>query len=146
MKIYHFIAAVALATATLCSCGNADNYPEMMDRVIVIQGEGITDGVLKIKQGETCQLKGIIEPLNTAEGEIVWTSENAEIATVSEDGVVTAVNAGETIITATEIRKNIAGKGGILVKVTDANDTGDGSVVVDPGTPVDQSGADAPQL
>ena len=140
MKIYHFIAAVALATATLCSCGNADNYPEMMDRVIVIQGEGITDGVLKMKAGETCQLKAIIEPLYTEEGEIVWTSENAEVATVSEDGVITAVNDGETIITATEIRNNIAGKGGIRVEVTN------GSVAVDPGDPVDQSEADAPQL
>ena len=141
MKIYHFIAAVALASATLCSCGNADNaYPDMMDRVIVIQGEGVTDGVLKMKAGETCQLKGIIEPLNTVEGEIVWTSENAEVATVSEDGVVLAVNDGETIITATEIRNNIAGKGGIRVEVTN------GSVEVDPVNPVDQSEADAPQL
>lgn len=53
---------------------------------------------LALKAGETAQVQAGMVPYY-AEGELVYSSENEEVAAVSEDGMVTGVSKGETIIT-----------------------------------------------
>lgn len=140
MKINHLIAVAALAlTATFCACGNADNYPEQMGREVVISGNGIENNSLKLKAGDEVQLTGTIAPKYTEEGDILWSSDNEEVATVSEDGIVTAVNDGVAVITAIEDRHPIYGIGHLTVEVTG------GSVAVVDDEPIDQGLADAPR-
>lgn len=57
---------------------------------------------LSLEKGDTTTLTTNVEPANaTNGGEIQWTSSNEKIATVSSDGVVTAIKAGTVTITAT---------------------------------------------
>ncbi len=56
---------------------------------------------LVLQIGETAQLKATVEPLVLADKSVTWTSEDKTIATVDENGVVTAIASGETKIIAT---------------------------------------------
>ena len=51
--------------------------------------------------GETLQLEATVLPEDTSDKTVSWNSSNESVATVSEDGLVTAISAGEVIITAT---------------------------------------------
>ena len=64
---------------------------------IVISSE---NNVRNIKQEETLALSATVYPEN-ANQEVIWSSLNPEIATVSETGVVTAIEAGTATIKAT---------------------------------------------
>ena len=51
--------------------------------------------------GDTLSLTATVAPTNATNKTVTWSSSNPLVATVSDDGVVTAVGAGEAIITAT---------------------------------------------
>lgn len=52
-------------------------------------------------EGETATLTATVLPNNATDGSVTWTSSNEAVATVSSDGVVTAVANGTATITAT---------------------------------------------
>ena len=56
---------------------------------------------LTLLVGETAELKATVEPMVLADKSVTWSSEDASVATVDENGVVTAVASGETKIIAT---------------------------------------------
>lgn len=62
---------------------------------------------LDISIGESIKLEATIEPQNATNKEIVWESSDENIATVSDNGIVNAVNVGNTIIKAIAINSNI---------------------------------------
>ncbi|MDE5567464.1 MAG: Ig-like domain-containing protein, partial [Muribaculaceae bacterium] len=51
--------------------------------------------------GETANLTASIEPEDTTDPSIAWKSDNEAVATVSADGVITAISVGTATITAT---------------------------------------------
>lgn len=51
--------------------------------------------------GETYTLKATVKPKDTTDASVVWTSSDENVATVDENGVVTAVSVGTATITAT---------------------------------------------
>lgn len=53
--------------------------------------------------GETVQLSAAVEPENAQNKSVKWKSSNTEVATVSEKGLVTAVNRGRAIVTVTTV-------------------------------------------
>lgn len=55
----------------------------------------------EIQIGEAVNLKVTISPDNVTDNTVTWSSSDDSIATVSEDGLVTGVSLGETVITAT---------------------------------------------
>ena len=55
-------------------------------------------GALTLKVGESANLKVTIVPENVTDDEVLWTSSNANIVTVSDTGQVTAVAEGEAYI------------------------------------------------
>ena len=57
--------------------------------------------------GETCILSSKILPENTTYKTILWNSTNKNVATITEDGVITAVGSGITYITATSLDNNV---------------------------------------
>lgn len=125
MKIYQVIALAALTAigASFSSCrDNADNLPQQMSRNIVIQAPGAVNNTLTLQVGQTAQLKGTIQPLFTDEGPISWASSDETVATVSADGLVTAVAEGEAKIKAVESRKTVFGVGEITVIVKGSAD------------------------
>ena len=72
---------------------------------VIKQGVGATTLVIsenkaELKKGETLTLTGSMSPVYTTD-DIHWSSDDTSIATVSADGVVTAVKKGKCTITAT---------------------------------------------
>ena len=55
---------------------------------------------LTMNKGDEEQLEVTIEPSDATDQKITWTTDDDEVATVDENGKVTAVGAGETTITA----------------------------------------------
>lgn len=65
---------------------------------------GITltpDSKTLTKKGETVQLTATVTPDNAADKKVTWTSSDSKVATVDENGLVTAVANGTAIITVT---------------------------------------------
>lgn len=54
---------------------------------------------LNLRPGETSQLTATVEPTDAANKSVTWTSSNTSVATVTADGVVTAVAGGTAVIT-----------------------------------------------
>lgn len=50
-------------------------------------------------EGETLQLHAVILPDFATVTDVIWSSDNEEVATVTADGLVTAVSGGEATIT-----------------------------------------------
>ncbi len=69
-----------------------------------------------ITEGQTLTLKPILSPANTTETELTWSSGDEAIATVTAEGVVTAIAKGEVKITATSKRGNVKGEATIVVQ------------------------------
>lgn len=53
---------------------------------------------MTVKTGNSVQLKATILPDNADNEQVVWTSDNEDIATVSTDGIVIAKKAGVAMI------------------------------------------------
>lgn len=60
----------------------------------------LSSTTLNIEKGKTETLTATIEPADVLDKTITWTSSDEKIATVDENGTVTAVGAGEATITA----------------------------------------------
>ena len=73
------------------------------------------DNVLTIEQGETYKFKVEIEPKTDIDATINWISSDESVATISEDGTVTAVGIGECTITVISSNTNV--KTNCIVKV-----------------------------
>lgn len=60
-----------------------------------------TEQVTLPRIGATTKLSATVQPIDALLPDVIWSSENAEIATVSRSGLITAVALGTTTITAT---------------------------------------------
>lgn len=67
------------------------------------KGLSINMNETTLSEGETVQLNAIIAPDNATFQNVMWTSSNESVATVDENGLVTAVGNGVATITATTI-------------------------------------------
>ena len=65
-----------------------------------VQSVGLNKTELALEVGKTGTLEAIVEPSDATNKNVTWSSSNPEVATV-DNGVVTAVSAGEAIITVT---------------------------------------------
>ncbi|MFT8787517.1 MAG: Ig-like domain-containing protein [Bifidobacterium psychraerophilum] len=64
-----------------------------------IQGTGVKDGALTVKEGSSAKLSATISP-SGADPELTWESNNPAVASVSASGLVTASMAGTATISA----------------------------------------------
>ena len=68
---------------------------------IPVTGVLLDQNALTLTEGDTVQLTATVEPANATNKGVTWKSSDTSIATVSEDGTVTAISAGTVTITAT---------------------------------------------
>ena len=68
---------------------------------ITITGEGVKDGEATVWKGESLTLSAQLTPSDAYYRDVTWTSSDPSVATVTADGVVTAVGPGTATITAT---------------------------------------------
>lgn len=62
-----------------------------------VEGVTVTPATLEVAEGLTAQLKATVTPASASQ-EVEWASQNSEIATVDENGLVTGVAKGTTKI------------------------------------------------
>ncbi|MCR4431500.1 MAG: S-layer homology domain-containing protein [Tepidanaerobacteraceae bacterium] len=67
---------------------------------LVFAGTQTAASSIGLYVGETCRLEALIYPENATDRGVIWTSDNPGIATVNNDGLITAVAEGTAIITA----------------------------------------------
>ena len=88
------LTLVSFAFAAACS-DNASN-----GKTSAVESLRLSETDITLELGEEHTLTAALMP-EGAEATVAWSSENAEIASVSETGVVKAVKVGTTVITAT---------------------------------------------
>ena len=88
MKKRHILLLVLAVSLLLCSCGE-----------VKIESITLSKNAAELKEGESVTLSAVIAPENTTES-YSWKSADESVATVDENGVVTAVAPGNTNILA----------------------------------------------
>lgn len=68
-------------------------------KVVPATGIRLTKTAAELDEGETLELFYKLEPSDATTQGVVWASDNTDVATVDEDGIVTAVRAGTATIT-----------------------------------------------
>ena len=66
-----------------------------------VTGVTLSENSLALNAGGSAQLTATVLPTNAANKNVVWTSADPAVATVSADGLVSAVGNGQTVITVT---------------------------------------------
>ena len=82
------------------------------ETIVKINGESI------VEIGEKITLTATVAPTDKMSQDVIWESSNQNVATVSNDGVVTGVALGRVSITATSVSDNKA-SGKIYIKVVE---------------------------
>lgn len=100
------VRGVAAGTTTLTITSKANSKAVANYKIVVpsVEVTGVTlnkTAVTLDGAGKTFALKGTIAPNNATVKDIRWNTDNAKVAKVSADGVITAVGTGTTKITAT---------------------------------------------
>ena len=105
--------AVVMMPLALGSCDNEDNWA---GEPIMITGEGVSARVLTIEKGNTVQLTALRDFITHGAG-MAWKTSDPEIATVDQNGLLTAIKAGEVTITAYTTGAQVSDEGHLTVKV-----------------------------
>ena len=71
------------------------------DKVVSVTGVSLNESSITLDVGGSKTLAATVTPDSATNKKVRWTSDNETVATVSEDGVVTAVAGGTAVITAT---------------------------------------------
>ena len=87
-KLVRLTAATLLAAILFCSCGE-----------VKIESITLSKNAAELKEGESVTLSAVVAPENATES-YGWKSADEGVATVDENGVVTAVAPGNTNILA----------------------------------------------
>lgn len=96
--------AVGETTVTASATDGSGIFASCKVTVIPTPAESITITVVgstTLEINQTVQLTAEVLPANATDKSVVWTSSNKIVAEVTENGLVTALTAGETVITAT---------------------------------------------
>lgn len=83
----------ATSTVTVTAPDGGDPQP------VVVTGVTVMPATATVNVGATTSLSAVVLPANASNKNLTWTSSNADIATVSANGVVTGVAAGNATIT-----------------------------------------------
>ena len=98
----------ANVTASVSITGNSTNVTGTISGLtfdivvpVAVSDVDLDKTSASLEKGETLTLKATFAPEDATETELTWKSSDSSVATVSEDGVVTAVAKGTATITAT---------------------------------------------
>ncbi|MDE5581590.1 MAG: leucine-rich repeat protein [Treponemataceae bacterium] len=96
MKKKWIVAALAACAIVLAGC-KALSEPER----IAVESVTLNETTLMIAHGATGKLAATVKPDDADDKTVTWSSSDASVATVDNDGTVTAVKVGTATITAT---------------------------------------------
>ena len=100
-KVTAVKAGTATITVTTEDGGKTATCRVMVnEKIYPVDGLSLNKSIAVLYEGETLTLTATITPSNATNKNVIWSSNNTSVATVA-NGVVTALNAGTAIITAT---------------------------------------------
>ncbi len=86
----------------VCNENFEDVYFEVVDGSITVDGFNVySENSSSVETGNTLQLFVSLAETNSLRNDLVWESDNPDIASVDENGLVTGISAGNATITAT---------------------------------------------
>lgn len=129
MRTNKNISAILILLLQLTSCERT----EISSAVVTIKLNAIA---IVLNVGETYQMDAVIQPADKRT--IIWSSDNAEVCSVSDTGVVTALSAGDAVVFAKVAEMNVSSSCQIHVK--DKSHNGND------GPDMEFSGLDAPDF
>jgi hypothetical protein len=94
------------------------NYLLRKNGIINVSSIAITPATINILDGNTFQLSAQVLPNNATNKKIMWSSNNSNIATVSAQGLVTAISPGTVTIIATTEGSEIKDTSVVIVTST----------------------------
>lgn len=98
-----YVTAIAEGSCVItvtCDGKKAECDVTVATVIVPVTSVSLNHPTASLLVGETAQLTATVLPDNATDKAVTWTSSNTEIATV-ENGLVTAISAGEATITAT---------------------------------------------
>jgi len=96
------IYGVSTGKANIKATAESGVFITVEVEVVVPAAEEVTisgDGYIFLDQGDTIELSAVVGPVGAPQA-VEWESDDEEVATVDEDGVVTVLKAGVVVITA----------------------------------------------
>ena len=87
---------------------------------IPVTGLSLDKEKIVLTEGESLMLNASLEPHDTTERSIYWSSSNTAVATVSENGTVTAVSEGSVTMTAVSANTEIKAECTVIVNSSEA--------------------------
>jgi hypothetical protein len=88
----------------------------VQDNTVAVTGIGVSPGTLELNADQDGQLTATVQPSIATWKDVIWSSSNAGVATVSASGLVHAVAAGTAVITAATMDGNYTAAAAVTVK------------------------------
>ena len=85
-----------------------------------VEGVSLNEEAVIIEKGEAYQLVATVLPEDATDKSLTWVSSDSEIVSVDENGVITALRAGEATITVNTAIEGISAECKVTVKVSSA--------------------------
>jgi len=100
------VTALGIGTAVITATTNDGGYKAtctvtVSNNIVNVTGVTMIPTSRTMYAGDSYHLDAIVSPDNATDKSVTWTSSNPAIATVDENGIVLALKAGTTTITAT---------------------------------------------
>lgn len=102
------------------------NVPKVHNQEPVqkVTGIRVDKEQLELVQGQSAQLSAIVTPDDAVNKDVLWSSNNEEVATVDENGAITAIKEGTAKITATTVEGSYMDVSEVTVKKDTTPPTG----------------------
>lgn len=119
------VKGISAGTATITATTKDGNFTDTCEVTVTqnaVTGIRISEKLIDLGMGYKKQITATIMPDDATDKSVEWTSENPEIATVSDNGTITGKSYGRTVVTATTTDGGYTAKCVVRVKPIDVVD------------------------
>lgn len=99
-----------------------DGKVNVAEEGVKVTGVTLNEPEIKLEVGETFQLVATVQPDKAENNEVTWSSSDESIATVDQNGLVTAKRDGEAIISVTTQDGGFSATSHVLIKAKEVSD------------------------
>ena len=119
------VKGISAGTATITATTKDGGFTDTCEVTVTqnaVTGVRISEKLIDLGMGYKKQITATVMPDDATDKSVEWTSENPEIATVSDNGTITGKSYGRTVVTATTTDGGYTAKCVVRVKPIDVVD------------------------
>lgn len=119
------VKGISAGTATITATTKDGNFTDTCEVTVMqnaVTGIRISEKLIDLGMGYKKQITATVMPDDATDKSVEWTSENPEIATVSDNGTIIGKSYGRTVVTATTTDGGYTAKCVVRVKPIDVFD------------------------